>query len=162
MNKKNNRQHQDTTQKIIGAFWTMLKTEPFQNITVSELCSQAEINKSTFYGIYDDIKELSLDVIEKIDTHLYEMGKEQKQGNLTWLFQHILEHREDYSVYFSLCGRFSYNYAVCISSSDMETDYFKTFWVNGIHAIVKTWLSDGCTDTPEKMNEVVQSIPSSN
>ena len=34
-------------------------------------------------------------------------------------------------------------------------DYKTTFFVNGLRAIIATWLDNNCTETAEQMNEIV-------
>ncbi len=45
MNTKNNQRHQDTIAAIEVAFVSLLKEKELKNISVSELCEKAEINR---------------------------------------------------------------------------------------------------------------------
>jgi AcrR family transcriptional regulator len=46
----------------------LMKTKPFQKITVKELCERADINRATFYTHYSDTAEL----LEQIETEFFE------------------------------------------------------------------------------------------
>ena len=48
-----------TKQSIYNAFIDLRSKMPLEKITVKDLCSQAQINKSTFYVYYKDIYDLS-------------------------------------------------------------------------------------------------------
>lgn len=50
---------QKSKKSIINAFIGLRSQKPLERITVTELCRQAEINKSTFYSHYQDIYDLS-------------------------------------------------------------------------------------------------------
>lgn len=47
-----------TRRAIKNAFLTLLRTKKLEQITVKELCSQAEISKGTFYLHYHDLYDL--------------------------------------------------------------------------------------------------------
>jgi len=54
MNTKNNQHHQDTIAAIEAAFVSLLNKKELKDISVSELCEEAEISRSTFYEKYMD------------------------------------------------------------------------------------------------------------
>lgn len=47
-----------TAVKFDKALLTLLEKKPFEYITVSELCKEAEVNRSTFYLHYENTREL--------------------------------------------------------------------------------------------------------
>ena len=53
-----------TKKAITEAFLQLRGQKALENISVKELCREAQINKSTFYSHYDDIYALS-DALEK-------------------------------------------------------------------------------------------------
>ena len=50
MNVKNNKRHQETIENIEKAFVLLLKDNELKEISVTELCKTAGINRSTFYA----------------------------------------------------------------------------------------------------------------
>ena len=61
------------TKKIIkDSFLELLESKEIDKITVSELCSKADINRATFYRYYIDI----YDLLEKIGQELVDEFKE--------------------------------------------------------------------------------------
>ena len=58
MKKKEDQRVRITKLMIKNAFLSLLKAKNLQNITVSELCEKAEINRGTFYLYYKDIYDL--------------------------------------------------------------------------------------------------------
>ena len=51
---------------LCNALITLMQTTPFKKITVGDICTQAMINKMTFYKHYDDKYELLNDVLLNI------------------------------------------------------------------------------------------------
>ena len=48
----------NTSVKMSDALLDLLKTKPFEYITISEICKKAGINRSTFYAHYPDVRGL--------------------------------------------------------------------------------------------------------
>lgn len=63
--------------------------------------------------------------------------------DFTWLFTVVKGNNEQLRTYFKTA---TYN-TTC--------DYKTTFFVNGLRAIITTWLDNDCTDSVEQMNEIV-------
>ena len=53
MHTKSNQRHQNTIATIEAAFVSLLNEKELKDISVSELCEEAEISRSTFYENYD-------------------------------------------------------------------------------------------------------------
>ena len=62
---KNESKYFNTAVKMNMALIEILKTKPFEFITVSEICKKAGVNRSTFYLHYENTKDL-LELIEKL------------------------------------------------------------------------------------------------
>ncbi len=54
-----------------NALLTLLKEEPFEKISVKDICDSAHINKMTFYRHYDDKYDLLNDVVNSIADEIY-------------------------------------------------------------------------------------------
>ena len=55
MNTKSNQHHQNTIATIEAAFVSLLDEQELKDISVTELCEEAKISRSTFYENYDVI-----------------------------------------------------------------------------------------------------------
>ena len=55
---KNESKYFNTAVKMNMALIEILKTKPFEFITVSEICKKAGVNRSTFYLHYENTKDL--------------------------------------------------------------------------------------------------------
>ena len=62
MNIKNNSRYKMSSEKIETAFLTLILNNNYEDITISQICEAAEINRSTFYAHYDDINDLIIKI----------------------------------------------------------------------------------------------------
>ena len=62
--------------------------------------------------------------------------------DFTWVFDYVKSNAEQ------LRARFK------TESYNTTGDYKTTFFVNGLRAIIATWLNNGCADSVEQMNEL--------
>ena len=67
MNTKNDRRIRKSKESLKNSLIGLMKEKPVNNITVKELVSVADLNRSTFYNYYCDIP----DMLEKLETELY-------------------------------------------------------------------------------------------
>ena len=65
--------------------------------------------------------------------------------NFTWVFDYVKTNAEQ------LRARFK------SESYNITGDYKTTFFVNGLRAVITTWLDNNCADSVEQMNEIVMS-----
>ena len=63
---KNESKYFNTAVKMNMALIEILKTKPFEFITVSEICKKAEVNRSTFYLHYENTKDLLEETIRNM------------------------------------------------------------------------------------------------
>lgn len=168
MNTKNNRRRKASREAIETVFLELLQTRELGQVTVSDICKQAHLNRSTFYANYTDIYELADSVRERLEGNMGELyADEIKNGynsnDYLRLFRHIRENPLLYRTYFKL----GYDSKYRISSYDAELakrhfgerliEYHMEFFRSGFTAIVKMWLQNGCLETPEEMNEIILS-----
>ncbi len=68
-----------TEQAIRSAFYAQRQKQPLEKLRISELCAQAQINKSTFYRHYLDIYDLSdtleQELLEKVTSSFSSAGQ---------------------------------------------------------------------------------------
>lgn len=59
-----------TKQALNQALFTLLDQKPFQQITITDIVTEADVNRGTFYKHYRDKEELLDSIIEEILTDL--------------------------------------------------------------------------------------------
>lgn len=142
MNTKNNQRHQDTIAAIEEAFVSLLNEKELKDISVSELCEKAGINRSTFYDNYTDIFALANAYAERIEKSVAEQP--HTDGEFAWIFEHIRANADVFTIYFKL------------GMSKKSADYKELFFRNGVYAVAKMWFEGGCVESPEQMGEIIK------
>ena len=59
MNTPNNKRYQDIAESINVAFGSLIQDKELRNITVTDICELAGIERSTFYAHYKDVATLA-------------------------------------------------------------------------------------------------------
>lgn len=168
MNTKNNRRRRDSIQRIEKAFIGLLQTRELNEITVSDLCKLSGLNRSTFYANYVDIYDLADKLRVHLEEEVNQLYRDEQSApfnshNFLKLFRHIRDNQLFYLTYFKL-GYDSRHQPLLYDTSlarqyfdDQYIDYHIAFFKSGFNAIVKMWLAGGCRETPEEINEIIQS-----
>lgn len=167
MNTKNNRRKRASMQKIEQVLVELLQTKELNQISVSDICKRAGLNRSTFYANYVDIYGLADAIREKLEDQVAELYKDEiEQGfnsnNYLLLFQHIAQNQIFYRTYFKLgydekYKILAYDYNLAKKHFDNRfIEYHMEFFKSGLTKIIKLWPQNGCKETPEEMFEIVK------
>lgn len=166
MNTKNNKRRRQSQEKIEKAFIELLQTKELKEITVSDICKITELNRSTFYANYLDVYDLADKLREKLEKDFSEQfigdSTQREQFGAVKMFTHIYENQLFYKTYFKL-GYDEQNkimiYDEKRAKEDFGNKYMKyhiEFFRNGINAIIKMWLEDGCKESPQEMADILK------
>lgn len=165
MNKINNQRRRDSVAKIHEAFIRLLQTAPLHHISVSDICKQANLNRSTFYANFIDVFDLADWTREKMEkefaTYFQGFDATHTDSGALRLFTHIKENQLFYTTYFKLCYdeskllcRYDHTRAI-LDFGESNIPYHIEFFRNGLNSIIKLWLRGGCQETPEEMAEIL-------
>ena len=166
MNVKNNKRRRESQDKIEKAFIELLQTREIKEITVSDIIKNTGLNRSTFYANYMDIFDLADKTREKLENEFSELFAEydyfNERSGVDTMFAHIKENQIFYKTYFKLC--YDDNHLVSIydpkraaqERMDNNIQYHIEFFRNGLNAIIKLWLANGCQESPEAMANVIK------
>ena len=167
MNKPNNKRKKESIQKIEKVFLNLIQSKEINEITVTEICKKARINRSTFYANYLDVYDLTDKIVAKIESnvyHLYEEERETKHNTNDFLklFRHIKDNQIFYKTYFKLTRdkhfiirEYDTNLAKYFYN-DKYIDYHIEFFMAGLNAIIKKWLNNGCIESPEEIDKILK------
>lgn len=166
MNTKNNKRRRDSIEKIEKAFIELLQTHELKEISVSDICKTTGLNRSTFYANYLDIYDLADKLREKLESDFTELFKDEypsrEQYGALKMFTHIKDNQIFYKTYFKL-GYDENHQAIVYDIERAEKDfgnihikYHIEFFRNGLNAMIKMWLNNGCIESPEEMAEILK------
>lgn len=166
MNVKNNKRRKESQKKIERAFIELLQTHEIKEITVSDLIKKAGLNRSTFYANYIDIFDLAdktREILEQEFSNLFtDYDYFNENSGAEKMFAHIKDNQLFYKTYFKLC--YDDKHLVSIYDPkraekehiESHLKYHIEFFRNGLNAIIKLWLSNGCQESPKEMAEILK------
>lgn len=166
MNTPNNKRRKTSQEKIEKVFVNLIQTKRLNEISVTDICKKAGLNRSTFYANYLDIYDLADKVVNKIEKdvwNLYQKERETKINSNDYLklFKHIKDNQIFYKTYFKLnmdkrfiIRRYDTNLSKAIYDNKY-IDYHIEFFMAGLNAIIKKWLDGGCKESPEEINQIL-------
>lgn len=168
MNTPNNKRKKESIEKIEKVFIELLQSKELNQISVSDICKKAELNRTTFYSNYTDIYTLADSIRNKVEDNLVNLYHDEitigyNSNDYLRLFRHIKENQLFYKTYFKL-GYDDQN-QIFIYDTNLAKDHFHNrfieyhieFFKSGITKIIKMWLQNGCKESPEDMFEIIQS-----
>ena len=168
MNTPNNRRKKESMERIEKAFIGLLQTKELNEVSISDICKQAGLNRTTFYANYTDIYGLADSIRDKLETSLSELYQSEitkgfNSNDYLKLFRHIRENQIFYKTYFKL--GYDNNYKIIAYDATLAKQHFQNrfieyhmeFFKSGLTRIIKIWLQNGCQETPEDMFEIIKS-----
>lgn len=130
------------TECINAAFSSLLQNKELRDITVTDICEIAGIERSTFYAHYNDVAALANDYAAQIEKQVSEQP--HKENDFSWIFEYIKEHPDFFKIYFKL------------GVSQVSSDYKTIFFRNGAYSVAKMWFEDGCVESSEQMGVIIK------
>ena len=167
MNKPNNKRKKESMERIEKIFIELLQTKELNEISVSDICKRAGLNRTTFYANYTDIYGLADAIRDKLESEVTNLYKEVTHGfnsnDYLKLFRHIKDNQIFYKTYFKLGYDNNYKifrYDTALAHRHFQNrfiEYHMEFFKAGITQIIKIWLKSGCKESPEDMFEIIKS-----
>lgn len=160
--------------KLIAALGVMLEHKDFDKISISDICREARVSRTTFYGHCSDTSELLIiavrvkldelsDLIKRIGAA--DIEKPLSAGRVEDLIKNeilipFLYCIEDNSQLFLSCFRTTAGQKAMFNAvnnvffmplvkknnlvNDKEIRYVSAFFITGLLAIIYEWISGGC------------------
>ena len=168
MNTPNNKRKKESMERIEKVFIEMLQTKKLSEISVSDICKLAGLNRTTFYANYTDIYGLADAIRDKLENEVSDLYREEvtqgfNSNAYLKLFRHIKDNQIFYKTYFKL--GYDNNYKIFRYDTNLAREHFQNrfieyhmeFFKAGITQIIKLWLKSGCKESPEDMAEIIKS-----
>lgn len=167
----------NTKKKLTNSLLVLINEKKIKDITVLELCKNANINRTTFYKYYKDIDDIVLKIEESLLMDLAKYIDDIKRNYLISftgrIIETISEHKETYTRLLGENGDHTflrrilslvYNQSVIewekllkkASKSDLENIY--NFIVDGTIGIVESWIKNNCQEDPATVSIFINKI----
>ena len=167
MNIKNNARYKTSSEKIETAFLTLILNHKYEEITTSQICKQAGVNRSTFYCHYDDINDLIIKIENKFAkgmASIFNYGERQTHEAFVEMFSFVKDNKYFYKAFLNI------PYAT-LAEKNIKIDVLKhigentnidkldkmgifyraSFFGAGIKEMCRLWLEFDCKESPEDM-----------
>ena len=167
MNIKNNSRYKMSSEKIEKAFLSLILNNKYEDITISQICEQANINRSTFYCHYDDINDLIIKIEGKFASgtaSIFNYGERQTHEAFVEMFKFVKENKHFYIAFLNIpyATLAEYNTKMEVlknigkkskikSTNNVSIYYRASFFGAGIKEMCRLWLERDCKETPEQM-----------
>ncbi len=159
-------------QKIRDGLIVLLRTTPLSEVTVSALCKQAGVNRSTFYVHYNNVmdcfEEITDEILDRM-THIFSVMSEKTVDNYVNVYFNTA--RENYEVFRAIHTTDIHNpmigrmvnlfneylhYHLYIPKDTGNLRYSYLFY--GFYGMAATWLQNGCKETNEELISILHEI----
>ncbi|TAH74748.1 MAG: TetR/AcrR family transcriptional regulator [Anaerolineaceae bacterium] len=174
---KDDRRVKYTKMVLKDSFISLLEKKDISQITVKEICENADINRATFYShytdVYDLLKKIENELLENVNVHLLQLYQKGKKVNETDLaekiFGYIKENAKLCKLLLSERGDLSFQKKIMILVYDKiindltdnnkisreDAEYVYSFAITGCVGIVQKWLDDDMKKSPRFMADMV-------
>ncbi|MFC6290395.1 TetR/AcrR family transcriptional regulator [Levilactobacillus angrenensis] len=157
---KNNRRAQYTQRVIQETVLSLLESKPINAISVTAVCAQADVNRTTFYRYYTDIYDCVASIEKAFVSELHPF----ESGTPTQALEHLLTafyHDKKLSnlVFVEGKTRLLERMQKLMRQSGPEPplidDYQGMYIGAGLQSILKKWVKDGMPETPHQLTQII-------
>lgn len=177
---KDDRRVKYTKMVLKESFIKLLEKKDISQISIKEICEDADINRATFYSHYNDqydlFRKIEDELLDNIKTHIAEF--DQKNNNMSdvllaeKIFEYIKENARLCKLLLSERGDFSFQKKIMMLVYDLIIDkltdnnvitkedakYVYSFTITGCVGIVQKWLNEDMKKSPHFMAEMVLNL----
>ena len=158
-----------TKRAIREALLRLILDKPIEQVSTTELCRVADINRNTFYAHYSTPEEAFAEIVEELLCELnrmldadngegdvtYEMCRAIDEDQLRW---HSIWHGKSGIIEQAIdicCERALAKWDVTDITSEEEAALFLRFVTRGASGVVGSWLDGGCRMAPEEVSSLI-------
>jgi len=177
ISNKDDRRVKYTKMVLKESFIKLLEKKDISQISIKEICEDADINRATFYAHYNDqydlLKKIESELLDNVNVYLAEL--DQKNNNMSTIltaekiFEYIKENAKLCKLLLSERGDFSFQKKVMVLVYDKiitqltdnnkiskeDAEYVYSFTITGCVGIVQKWLDDDMKKSAHFMAEMV-------
>lgn len=167
-----NRRVRMTKKMMKDAMLELMENQPLEKISVTDICENADVNRSTFYAYYEDagqlLAEIENDVLNQLpvspdtidgysDTkflNTLETFFEYVRDNER-LFRILIVQRDSSSFHLKLLNTVMEKYSIPKNQNGTKPDrYAYLFCLSGVMGIMKEWIVDGFPVSPREFAQI--------
>ncbi|MDD6692127.1 MAG: TetR family transcriptional regulator [Lachnospiraceae bacterium] len=182
MNKFHGKFH-ETGGRIKKAFVRILDRREYEDISVTALCKEAQINRSTFYLHYSNIEEIAREIEDELEECKVDVDeqflvglvkaepgerREREDAFLSGLLNNIREHQDAFYAAAKNPKLFGQekrlqeerdliyqNFCHVFGRTDKTISLTAAYTSAGLHEVLNTWILNGCMESNEVIRDVI-------
>ncbi|MFY0517917.1 TetR/AcrR family transcriptional regulator [Lysinibacillus sp. UGB7] len=171
-----------TKQALHNALLTLLGEKPLENISIAEICREAQVNRGTFYLHYDQKEKLFEEYFQEIMADLnnsYEepyravtaFNKNELDPTTVRIFHHIERFKMFYRIVFSKNVPLTYYYMLFdeiqtllkrdlaqSKNPEISIDFYSAYQANAIIGMILEWYRHDFAESVSTLNEQLVAI----
>lgn len=162
------------------SFIKLLEQKDISQITIKEICADADINRATFYAHYSDqydlLRKIEKELLDNINAHISDLDRNNNNVKVVLTVEKIFEYlkenaklcklllseRGDLSfqkqimmlVYHNIISELTDNNKI----TKEDAEYVYAFTITGCVGIVQKWLDEDMKKSPQFMAEMIVKI----
>ncbi len=170
MTEKPDRRTAYTRRVIRESLYKLLETKHLSEITVKELCEEADINRTTFYRNYLDIYDLYEKLEEELTEKAFADGDIEKDryrllkiiyDNQTFYREFFDSRLESKYIKQTIQKMYDEMKQLLIERGTYDEKTFRILYQYNYHGavgVIREWLDGGCQETPEDFGNILFAI----
>ena len=162
------KQIEESKEMIADAFIGLLKSKRMEDITVSQIASEAKIGRNTFYNHFRTKEDILRYVFEKLFQDVNNVLSAKPDPSLRefllWRFSLIKQNpqlhvfKEEQNIQMMLF-QFRRSHTALFDPRLKVDEYTSEFFFGGIDCLTARWIRNGMKESPEEMTRKVLSLP---
>lgn len=168
----------NTAKKMDAALLNLLEKKPFDTITVTDVCREAGVHRSTFYAHYtntldllNEVRDATMREFYASFEHLPQVDAFENREYLDIYLKFVEDHKRLFKVFLQNISLFDGLGILEGFENDIEKMPKKTnsrknnteryrmlFTATGITSIVSFWLESGCKESRHELAEIILEI----
>lgn len=161
-----------TQNALLESLEELIKVKKLSQITITELCTNASINRNTFYYHYNNINELlneNKQIMINEMTAILEDNKRHDKTGLINICRCIKKHPHFLNILISPnCDMDFFNDFFNIASRKTEVfivknekittareRYLAAYCTAAANAVIRAWILDGLKESPEEISDII-------
>lgn len=149
---------------ITASVLKLLEEKPLQEISISEICEDAAIGRTSFYRNYESKEDVIKQFIRQLIGEWAQAYRPEQGGSNARLFGSFFQHLKDHADFFLLLKRRGLMYLflevyVALNGAVPEDEnmwaYTKAFIAYGTYGWIEEWLARGMQESAQTMAELL-------
>lgn len=153
-------------QRITEALVDLLDTQPLEAVTISALCTHAQVGRASFYRHFDSKEQVLTQAATRLIQQWAHQLENDPSAHPAMVFESLFQHFYDYQPFYSVLYRQGMASTVLETiklkldlTDDLPNDaaYPKAFFAHGLFGFIDEWFRRGAKESPRALNQLFAS-----